>query len=126
VTPAPLGPLAAFTDNWIGSGFNLIFLPNGKKSPAGPFPVRPLGPYESVLELNLNSETLSFAPKLSIPNRGFGTQEDMFLNGVPYVQSINDVTTPRAFISSRGSGLAFRRSPRPKLRRALTAELVKP
>jgi hypothetical protein len=89
-----LGPLAAFTGNWIGSGFNVIFRPNGKKSSTGPFPVRPAGPYESVLELNLTSETLSFAPKLlSIPNRGFGTQEDFFLNGVPYVQSINDVTT---------------------------------
>jgi len=94
LTPAPLGPLAAFTDNWIGNGFNVIFRPNGKKSPTGPFPVRPVGPYESVLELNLTSETLSFAPKLvSIPNRGFGTQEDIFLNGVPYVQSINDITT---------------------------------
>src|SRR5262249_22570165 len=39
-------------------------------------------------------ETLSFAPALgSIPNRGFGTQEDIFLSGVPYLQSINDVTT---------------------------------
>jgi hypothetical protein len=94
VTPAPLGPLAAFTGNWIGGGFNVIFRPNGKKSLTEPFPVRPVGPYESVLELNLTSEALSFAPKLvSIPNRGFGTQEDIFLNGVPYVQSINEVTT---------------------------------
>jgi hypothetical protein len=94
VTPAPLGPLAAFTGKWIGRGFNVIFRPNGKKSLTGPFLVQPTGPYESVLELNLTSETLSFAPSLgSITNRGFGTQQDIFLNGVPYVQSIEDVTT---------------------------------
>jgi hypothetical protein len=47
-----------------------------------------------VLELNLTAETLSFAPNLvSIPNRGFDTQEDIFLNGVPYRQFISDVTT---------------------------------
>jgi hypothetical protein len=95
VTPAPLGPLAAFTGNWIGSGFNTIFRPNNRKSDnTGSFPVPPEGGDESVLELNLTSEILSFAPNLvSIPNRGFGAQEDIFHNGVPYLQSINDVTT---------------------------------
>jgi len=94
VTPAPLGPLGAFTGNWIGSGFNTIFRPNSKKTPTGPFPVPPMGPDESVLELNLTSESLSFAPNLgSITNRGVDDQEDIFLNGVPYLQFINDVTT---------------------------------
>jgi hypothetical protein len=93
VTPAPLGPLVAFTGNWIGSGFNTIFRPNNNKCDTGLFPCPPEGADSSVLELNLTSETLSFAPNLgSIPNRGFGTQEDIFLNGVPYLQSINDVT----------------------------------
>jgi hypothetical protein len=47
-----------------------------------------------VLELNLTSETLSFAPNLgSIPNRGLGDQKDIFLNGVPYLQCIQDITT---------------------------------
>jgi hypothetical protein len=94
VTPAPLGPLAAFTGTWIGRGFNTIFRPFGKTADAGCFPHPPEGLPPAVLELNLTSETLSFAPNLvSIPNRGFGTQEDIFLNGVPYLQSINDVTT---------------------------------
>jgi hypothetical protein len=94
VTPAPLGPLAAFTGNWIGRGFNTIFRPFGKDADAGCFPNPPEGLPPAVLELNLTSETLSFAPNLvSIPNRGFDTQEDIFLNGVPYLQSINDVTT---------------------------------
>jgi hypothetical protein len=93
VPPAPLGPLAAFTGNWIGRGFNTIFRPYRKREYACGIP-------DAVLELNLTSETLSFAPSLgSIPNRSFGTQglgpeqEDISLNGVPYLQSINDVTT---------------------------------
>jgi hypothetical protein len=94
VTPAPLGPLAAFTGNWIGGGFNTIFRPNSQKTPTGPFPVPPMGPEESVLELNLTSESLSFSPSLgNITNRGVDTQEDIILNGVPYLQVINDVTT---------------------------------
>ena len=97
VTPSALGPLVAFTGNWAGSGFNTIFRPNSTKSPTGPFPVLPTGPADNVLELNLTSETLSFSPNLvSIPNRGFGTQADIFLNGVPYLQSISDVTTTPA------------------------------
>ena len=93
VTPAPLGPLVAFTGNWIGRGFNTIFRPNNEKSDTGSFPCPAEDTESSVLELNLTSETLSFAPNLvSIPNRGFDTQEDIFLNGVPYLQSINDVT----------------------------------
>jgi hypothetical protein len=87
VAPVPLGPLAVFTGNWIGSGFNTIFRPYGKK-PEG------LLDADAVLELNLTSETLSFAPNLgSIHNRGFGTQENIVLGGVPYLQSVNDVTS---------------------------------
>jgi hypothetical protein len=90
-TPAPLGPLAAFTGNWNGRGFNTIFRPYGKQ------PGTRDNPGDAVLELNLTSETMSFAPSLgSIANRGFEKQQDIFLNGVPYLQSINDVTTPHA------------------------------
>src|SRR5271154_3997024 len=87
--PAPLGPLAAFTGNWTGNGFNTIFRPYAKE------PNTPDGnPDDAVLELNLTSETMSFGPPLgNIPNRGFNTQEDICLNGVPYLQTINDVTT---------------------------------
>jgi hypothetical protein len=93
-TPAPLGPLATFVGNWVGRGFNTIFRPYGKETEAGCFPACTEGLSDAVLEINLTSETLSFAPNLgSIPNRGFGKQEDIFLNGVPYLQSINDVTT---------------------------------
>ena len=87
--PPPLGPLAAFEGTWIGIGFNTIFRPQKQT-----FPLPHPAPGDNLLELNLTSETLSFSSSLgSIPNRGM-LQDDIFLNGVPYVQSINDVTNP--------------------------------
>ncbi|HEX8108275.1 MAG TPA: heme-binding protein [Kofleriaceae bacterium] len=89
--PPDLGPLAAFVGNWHGNGFNTIFRPNSKATPT-PLP-RPVGG-DNILELNLTSETLSFSSSLgSVPNRGM-VQGDIFLNGVPYLQSINDITVP--------------------------------
>jgi hypothetical protein len=90
--PAPpsLGPLAAFACAWSGSGFNTIFRPDSTQTPT-PLPV-PVTGSDNVLELNLTSESLSFSPSLgSVPNRGM-VQGDIFLNGVPYLQAINDVT----------------------------------
>lgn len=94
-TPAPsLGPLTAFTGTFTGRGFNTVFRPN-LGSPT-PLPIPPIGPGDNVLELNLTSETLSFSPPLgAVPNRG-EVQPDIFLNGVPYLQSIADITTPDA------------------------------
>jgi hypothetical protein len=86
-----LGPLAHFTGNWKGSGFNTIFRPQNPATPTD-LPV-PVPTSDNILELNLTTETLSFSPSLgSVPNRG-ELQGDIFLNGVPYLQSINDVTT---------------------------------
>jgi hypothetical protein len=97
VTPAAapissnLGPLAAFVGNWRGQGFNTIFRPDNTKTPT---PFNPPITSDNVLELNLTEETLSFSSNLgAIPNRGSGTEGDIFLNGVPYLQTINDVTT---------------------------------
>jgi hypothetical protein len=88
-SPPPLGPLVAFEGTWNGIGFNTIFRPQKQT-----FPLPHPAPGDNLLELNLTSETLSFSPSLgSIPNRGT-LQDDIFLNGVPYVQSINDVTNP--------------------------------
>jgi hypothetical protein len=94
VPPPPLGPLASFVGEFVGNGFNTIFRPNGAATPTTlPNPITPGTPQDNVLELNLTSETLSFSKGLgSVPNRGTGTQADAFLNGVPYVQSVNDVT----------------------------------
>jgi hypothetical protein len=87
-----LGPLAAFTGNWTGSGFNTIFRPDSTQTPT-PLPIPP-PPTDNILELNLTSETLAFSPSLgSVPNRGM-VQGDIFLNGIPYLQTISDVTIP--------------------------------
>jgi hypothetical protein len=86
-----LGPLAAFTGTFRGSGFNTIFRPDNPETPTKlPVPVSS----DNVLELNLTEETLSFSSSLgSVPNRG-EVQGDITLNGVPYLQVISDVTIP--------------------------------
>jgi len=87
-----LGPLAAFTGVFHGSGFNTIFRPDLGSPTKLPVPV---GESDNLLELNLTRETLSFSPSLgSVPNRG-EVMPDIFLNGVPYLQVISDVTVPR-------------------------------
>lgn len=89
-----LGPLAAFTGTFAGHGFNTIFRPN-LGSPTS-LPVPPVGPADNVLELNLTLEKLSFStPLRSVPNRG-EMQPDIFLNGVPYLQEVTDITNPAA------------------------------
>jgi hypothetical protein len=86
-----LGPLSAFTGTFHGSGFNTIFRPDLGTPTQLPVPV---AGSDNLLELNLTQETLSFSPSLgSVPNRG-EVQPDIFLNGVPYLQTINDVTVP--------------------------------
>jgi hypothetical protein len=92
-----LGPLAAFAGTFAGHGFNTIFRSESAATPTPlPNPVPPPPPpHDNILELNLTSETLSFSKSLgSVPNRG-EVQGDIFLNGVPYLQTINDITIPR-------------------------------
>lgn len=100
----PLGVLSNFTGTFAGTGFNTIFRPNSGPPSTTTFP-NPVtfpanGPgNDNVLELNLTTERLRFgvqdAPTLgSIPNRGEMPQDDIFLNGVPYLQQISDVTNP--------------------------------
>ena len=95
-TPAPpLLVLDNFKGTFAGHGFNTIFRPQSSATPTT-FPVNPTqGANDNVLELNLTTETLSFADALgSVPNRGLFAQGDIFLSGVPYVQTIQDVTNP--------------------------------
>ena len=89
---APLGPLADFTGDWSGTGFNLIFRPQSAATPTQlpNQPVKP--PSDNILELNVTKETLSFSQSLgNVPNRG-SVQGDIFLNGIPYVQTVQDIT----------------------------------
>ena len=96
-----LGPLANFTGTFAGNGFNTIFRPDSAATPT-PLPIPVLGS-DNVLELNLTQETLSFSKALgTVPNRGTGAQADAFLNGVPYLQAISDVTIP-----SQPTGIHF-------------------
>jgi hypothetical protein len=89
VLPPSLGPLAAFTGTFAGSGFNTIFRPDHSNTSLP----QPVTGSDNLLELNLTSETLSFSPSLgSVPNRGM-VQGDIFLNGVPYLQAVNDITS---------------------------------
>jgi hypothetical protein len=81
--------------DFLGNGFNTIFRPDSAATPTKlPNSVPPPPPPpDNVLELNLTSETLSFSRSLgTVPNRGTGPQPDAFLNGVPYLQTINDIT----------------------------------
>lgn len=98
-TPAPsLGPLAAFSGTFRGKGFNTIFRPDIGTPTKLPVPATD----DNLLELNLTEETLSFSPSLgAVPNRG-EVQADINLNGVPYLQVINDVT-----IAGQSTGIHF-------------------
>jgi hypothetical protein len=91
--PADLGPLLAFAGTFRGVGFNTIFRPDNTATPTPmPGPVGPGNQRDNVLELNLTEEVLSFSPNLGqIPNRGSDKQGDIILNGIPYLQSINDI-----------------------------------
>jgi hypothetical protein len=90
-TVPSLGPLSAFTGTFRGSGFNTIFRPDLGSPTRLPIPVTGS---DNLLELNITEETLSFSSSLgSVPNRG-EVMPDIFLNGVPYLQVISDVTVP--------------------------------
>jgi hypothetical protein len=76
-----LGPLLELPGQWIGSGFNLISRPD--KHDDKPF----------FLELNKTRESLTFTEiGAPIPNRGSG-QDDIFFQGVHYLQQISDAVT---------------------------------
>jgi hypothetical protein len=93
--PPPLGPLSAFVGDWVGNGFNTIFRPDNNVTPTplpNPVPLPP-PPRDNILELNLTAEELTFSRSLgSVPNRGTTPQGDIFLNGVPYLQTVQDIT----------------------------------
>jgi len=95
VEPEPdLGALARFTGTFRGAGVNVVFRPQNAALTPTPLPRPAHGPDDNVLEVNPTEETLAFSPALgSIPNRGM-VQGDVFLNGVPYLQTVNDVGDP--------------------------------
>jgi hypothetical protein len=102
--PAPPEfPLAQFQGAFAGNGFNLIFRPRSKiDTTPFPIPTPTEGVNDNVLELNLTTEQLTFGRTIGkIPNRGLtlNSQADIFLGGLPYLQTIQDVTNP---VTGRG------------------------
>ncbi|KAF5723114.1 hypothetical protein FMUND_2156 [Fusarium mundagurra] len=103
----PLGILSSFTGAWTGTGFNNIFRPNSVAPTTTTFtnpvlPAPPSPPNVSVLELNLTQEDLVFSQPLGkVPNRGLEQQNDIIINGVTYLQTVNDVTNTA---TGRGDG----------------------
>jgi hypothetical protein len=102
--PSVLGLLKG---TFVGSGFNTIFRPSNAANrlaaqadvdlkPEVPIDVAPGVNDDNILELNLTIEALVFTPKEigKVPNRGMDEQPDIILHGVPYVQTIWDVTNP--------------------------------
>ena len=103
--PALAFPLTKFQGSYAGNGFNMIFRPlaaNDKTlGPNGPVKTNPpLGPNDrndNILQLSLTLEQLTFGSTIGdIPNRGLinNGQETIFLEGLPYLQTIQDVTNP--------------------------------
>jgi hypothetical protein len=89
-----LGGIAGFVGTFRGDGLNTIFRPQDFAVTPTPLPNPANGPNDNILEINLTEETLAFSKALgSIPNRGM-VQGDAFLNGIPYLQTINDVSVP--------------------------------
>ena len=89
-----LGGIAGFIGTFSGTGLNTIFRPQDFAVTPTPLPNPATGPDDNILEINLTEETLAFSKALgSIPNRGM-VQGDAFLNGIPYQQTINDVSVP--------------------------------
>ena len=97
---SPKFPLEHFTGTWAGNGFNLIWRPRPNDDTTFPVPPKPdtkapEGPDDNILELNLTTEQLTFGNNLGkIPNRGLGDQSDIDLAGIPYLQTVQDVTYP--------------------------------
>jgi hypothetical protein len=110
-TPPP-APLSFFQGKFAGPGFNTIFRPsnpeNRAKAAEDPALVTKFPkdintqamkdarvPDDNILELNLTRESWCFSTPLGqVPNRGSQGQKDIILLGVPYTQSVRNVTNP--------------------------------
>ncbi|KAJ5175599.1 uncharacterized protein N7482_001476 [Penicillium canariense] len=86
--PSPLGVLANFNGSFTGTGFNTIFRPHSGENA--------VFPRDNILELNLIDDAITFSEDFgAVPNRGLQSQSNIILNGVSYVQAVNDVTNEK-------------------------------
>jgi hypothetical protein len=83
-TALNLGALASFPGSWRGTGFNVMWRPDNSKNPS-------FDEIHRFLELNLTNDSFDFRviPGV-VPNRGAGTQEDLSLYGLHYLQRVSD------------------------------------
>lgn len=89
VTEPTLGDISTLPGTWVGTGFNLIEVPNMNQAKPGPPP-----PDKFKVILNATSETLIFSPiSGDIINRGNAQQDISFL-GLHYLQNVSDVNLP--------------------------------
>ncbi|NML23815.1 hypothetical protein HHL16_23235 [Pseudoflavitalea sp. G-6-1-2] len=89
-TTATLGFLQNLPGTWVGTGFNLIELPNMNQIQPGPPP-----PEKFKVMMNATSETLVISKIAGeIINRG-NAQGDIGFMGLHYLQQINDVNLPQ-------------------------------
>jgi len=96
--PNALGPLSDLAGTWVGTGFNLISLPDFSSVPPS------TGPADFRLKLNATLETLTFTPiGGTVPNRGVVSapgsitgQPDIAINGLTYLQKVSDAVTKEA------------------------------
>lgn len=85
-------PLTQFHGAYAGNGFNLIWRPRGTNDKTT-FNPNFIG--DNILQLSLTTEQLTFGDTIGeIPNRGLNkdNQQDIFLAGFPYLQTVQDVT----------------------------------
>jgi hypothetical protein len=90
-----LGPLTELAGTWVGSGFNVMSLPDFDSRPPS------TGPKDFRIKLNATRELLQFIPiGGAIPNRGVLTdlgngtgQTDIELFGLTYLQRVSDAVT---------------------------------
>lgn len=89
-TLAPGGnPLAELPGTWIGTGFNMIAVPDFA---ANGIPGTEKGGSPFRLIVNKTNETITFSDIGPVPNRG-NVQPDIIYNGVQYVQQVSDAVT---------------------------------
>jgi hypothetical protein len=88
--PSPtLGDIATLPGTWVGTGFNLIEVPNMNQAKPGPPPTDKFR-----VILNSTSETLVFSAIAGdIINRG-NAQGDISFLGLHYLQQVSDVNLP--------------------------------
>ena len=84
-----LGVLAQLAGTWVGTGFNIIEVPNMNQAKPGPPPADKFR-----VIVNNTSETITFSPiGGDIINRG-NAQEDISYKGIHYLQQVSDVNLP--------------------------------